>query len=81
MLSHDYIGTEHLLLALIHEGQGVAAKALESLDIRAGTAARSRPPPRTRRAPVPSGFLSCSRDRIPWLGASATLCQHAAGHS
>jgi ATP-dependent Clp protease ATP-binding subunit ClpC len=33
MLNHDYIGTEHLLLALIHEGQGVAAKALESLDI------------------------------------------------
>jgi hypothetical protein len=33
MLSHDYIGTEHLLLALIHEGKGVAAKALESLGI------------------------------------------------
>jgi ATP-dependent Clp protease ATP-binding subunit ClpC len=33
MLGHDYIGTEHLLLALIHEGQGVAAKALESLGI------------------------------------------------
>jgi ATP-dependent Clp protease ATP-binding subunit ClpA len=33
MLSHNYIGTEHLLLALIHEGEGVAAKALESLGI------------------------------------------------
>jgi Clp amino terminal domain, pathogenicity island component/Sigma-70, region 4 len=33
MLSHGYIGTEHLLLGLIHEGEGVAAKALESLDI------------------------------------------------
>ena len=33
MLSHDYIGTEHLLLGLIHEGQGVAARALESLGI------------------------------------------------
>jgi ATP-dependent Clp protease ATP-binding subunit ClpA len=32
-LNHDYIGTEHLLLGLIHEGQGVAAKALESLGI------------------------------------------------
>ena len=31
MLNHDYIGTEHLLLGLIHEGEGVAAKALESL--------------------------------------------------
>jgi hypothetical protein len=33
LLGHDYIGTEHLLLGLIHEGEGVAAKALESLGI------------------------------------------------
>jgi ATP-dependent Clp protease ATP-binding subunit ClpC len=33
MLNHDYIGTEHLLLGLIHEGQGVAARALESLGV------------------------------------------------
>jgi len=33
MLNHNYIGTEHILLGLIHEGQGVAAKALESLGI------------------------------------------------
>jgi ATP-dependent Clp protease ATP-binding subunit ClpA len=33
MLNHDYIGTEHLLLGLIHEGEGVAARALESLGI------------------------------------------------
>jgi len=33
MLNHRYIGTEHILLGLIHEGQGVAAKALESLGI------------------------------------------------
>lgn len=32
-LNHNYIGTEHLLLGLISEGEGVAAKALESLDI------------------------------------------------
>ena len=31
MLNHNYIGTEHILLGLIHEGEGVAAKALESL--------------------------------------------------
>src|SRR5207253_339394 len=30
---HNYIGTEHILLGLIHEGEGVAAKALESLGI------------------------------------------------
>ncbi|CAB4569905.1 MAG: AAA domain-containing protein [Actinobacteria bacterium] len=34
MLNHNYIGTEHILLGLIHEGEGVAAKSLESLEIR-----------------------------------------------
>src|SRR5258708_2206271 len=33
MLNHNYIGTEHVLLGLIHEGEGAAAKALESLGI------------------------------------------------
>jgi ATP-dependent Clp protease ATP-binding subunit ClpC len=33
LLNHNYIGTEHILLGLIHEGEGIAAKALESLDI------------------------------------------------
>ncbi|MBO3747502.1 hypothetical protein J5X84_15600 [Streptosporangiaceae bacterium NEAU-GS5] len=33
MLNHNYIGTEHILLGLIHESEGVAAKALESLGI------------------------------------------------
>ena len=32
-LNHDWIGTEHMLLGLIHDGDGVAAKALESLGI------------------------------------------------
>jgi ATP-dependent Clp protease ATP-binding subunit ClpA len=32
-LNHNYIGTEHILLGLIREGEGVAAKALESLGI------------------------------------------------
>jgi ATP-dependent Clp protease ATP-binding subunit ClpC len=32
-LDHNYIGTEHILLGLIHEGDGVAAKALDSLGI------------------------------------------------
>ena len=33
MLNHDYIGTEHILLGLIYEGNGVAARALQSLGI------------------------------------------------
>ena len=32
-LNHSFIGTEHILLGLIHEGEGVAAKALDSLGI------------------------------------------------
>ena len=32
-LDHNYIGTEHILLGLIHEGDGVAARSLESLGI------------------------------------------------
>ena len=33
LLNHSFIGTEHILLGLIHEGEGLAAKALESLNI------------------------------------------------
>jgi ATP-dependent Clp protease ATP-binding subunit ClpC len=33
-LNHNYIGTEHILLGLIHEGDGIAAQALESLGVR-----------------------------------------------
>src|SRR5260370_12009773 len=34
LLNHNAIGTEHLLLGIVHEGQGVAARTLEALDIR-----------------------------------------------
>ena len=33
LLNHSFIGTEHILLGLIHEGEGVAAKSLDSLGI------------------------------------------------
>jgi ATP-dependent Clp protease ATP-binding subunit ClpA len=33
MLDHNYIGTEHLLLGLLHEGRGSAARALEAMDV------------------------------------------------
>lgn len=33
VLNHNYIGTEHILLGLIREGEGVAAKALEAMGI------------------------------------------------
>jgi ClpA/ClpB-like protein/UvrB/UvrC motif-containing protein len=40
MLDHNYIGTEHVLLGLIHEGEGVAAKALRALDVDLDTLRR-----------------------------------------
>ena len=40
MLDHNYIGTEHILLGLIHEGEGVAAKALRALDVDLDTLRR-----------------------------------------
>jgi len=65
LLNHNFIGTEHILLGLIHEGEGVAAKALESLGISldavrekveetigpAGTASTGSPPftPRAKK--------------------------------
>lgn len=33
MLRHNYIGTEHLLLGMIHEGQGIAAQVLTTMDV------------------------------------------------
>src|SRR5438445_2732102 len=35
LLGHDYIGTEHLLLGLLREGEGVAARVLSSLEVQA----------------------------------------------
>ena len=37
LLNHNYIGTEHLLLGLIRESEGIAAKALTSLGIELDT--------------------------------------------
>jgi ATP-dependent Clp protease ATP-binding subunit ClpC len=33
LLNHNYIGTEHILLGLVHEGEGVAAKAMAAMEI------------------------------------------------
>jgi ATP-dependent Clp protease ATP-binding subunit ClpC len=40
MLNHDYIGTEHILLGLVRERDGVAARALDSLNIKLGAVRR-----------------------------------------
>ncbi|HET8907951.1 MAG TPA: Clp protease N-terminal domain-containing protein, partial [Ktedonobacterales bacterium] len=40
-LNHNYIGTEHLLLGLVAEGEGLAAKALQNLGVELATVRRS----------------------------------------
>jgi ATP-dependent Clp protease ATP-binding subunit ClpC len=57
MLSHDYIGTEHILLGLIHEGEGVAATALESLGISLETVRQEVEEIIGRGREAPSGHI------------------------
>jgi ATP-dependent Clp protease ATP-binding subunit ClpC len=57
LLNHNYIGTEHLLLGLAHEGQGGAAKALELLGIRLEALRSQVQEVVGRRQPGPSGHI------------------------
>jgi ATP-dependent Clp protease ATP-binding subunit ClpA len=57
LLSHNYIGTEHLLLGLIHEGEGVAARALDALGIRMEAVRRQVEDITGRGEHAPSGHI------------------------
>jgi ATP-dependent Clp protease ATP-binding subunit ClpC len=57
MLDHDYVGTEHLLLGLVHEGAGVAARALESLGISLDTVRQQVQEVIGRGDQAPSGHI------------------------
>ena len=57
LLNHSYIGTEHLLLGLAHEGQGGAAKALELLGIRLEALRSQVQEVVGRGQPAPSGHI------------------------
>ena len=59
LLNHNFIGTEHILLGLLHEGEGVAATALEALGVHL-EATRQRVAERigpTASTPVPTGSI------------------------
>jgi ATP-dependent Clp protease ATP-binding subunit ClpA len=56
-LNHDYIGTEHILLGLIHEGQSIATRALESLGIGLEPARRQVEEIVGRGKKAPSGHI------------------------
>ena len=57
LLNHNWIGTEHILLGLIHEGEGVAARALESLGISLATCGTGRRTSSARARQAPSGHI------------------------
>ena len=57
MLNHNYVGTEHILLGLIHEGEGVAAKTLESLGITLETVRQQVEEIIGRGQQAPSGHI------------------------
>jgi len=79
MLAHHYIGPEHLLLGLIHEGGGVAAKALESLGI-SGVTVRQKVEEATRRGErAPSGHIPFTPQAKSLLERSLQE-SHALGH-
>jgi ATP-dependent Clp protease ATP-binding subunit ClpC len=61
LLNHSYIGTEHILLGLIHEGEGVAAKALESLGISLEAVRSQVEEIIGQGGSSPSGHISSSR--------------------
>jgi ATP-dependent Clp protease ATP-binding subunit ClpA len=56
-LNHNYIGTEHLLLGLLHEGKGAAAKALTSMDVTLEAARRDVEVHIGRGKKAPSGHI------------------------
>ena len=57
MLGHTHIGTEHILLGLIHEGEGVAARALDSLGISLGAVRQQVEEVIGRGQEAPSGHV------------------------
>jgi ATP-dependent Clp protease ATP-binding subunit ClpA len=57
MLDHNYIGTEHLLLGLIHEGDGIAAQVIESTGLTLDTARAEVEAIIGRGASAPSGHI------------------------
>ena len=86
MLKHNYIGTEHILLGLIHEGEGAAANALGSLGISLEAARRQVEEITGQGQQAPSGHipfttrakktLELSRQESAQLGSAHIDTEH-----
>jgi ATP-dependent Clp protease ATP-binding subunit ClpC len=79
-LDHGYVGTEHLLLGLIDEGEGAAFKALDSLGVTHSTARQEAEKPLVISAPAPSTSLPFTPGIKTVLELSLQLALHF-GHS
>ena len=64
MFNHDYVGTEHILLGLIHAGDGLAARTLESLGISLDTARQQVEEIIGRGQQAPSGHIPLDRKSV-----------------
>jgi len=60
LLNHGFVGTEHILVGLILEGEGIAARALEALDISLEAVHEKIDAPVTPHGPEPTGSLPLS---------------------
>jgi ATP-dependent Clp protease ATP-binding subunit ClpC len=77
-LGHNYIGTEHLLLGLIREGEGVAARVLEKLEVDLSKV-RSQIIRSLGESPDVASNTSANRSKTPTLEEFGTnLTQKAA---
>jgi ATP-dependent Clp protease ATP-binding subunit ClpC len=80
-LNHDHIGTEHILLGLVHESAGgVAAKALESLGISREAVRQRVEEAIGRGEQAPSGHIPFTRQARKVLKLSSRESRHL-GHS
>lgn len=82
-LGHNYLGTEHLLLGLIREGEGIAAGVLESLGcnlakVRETTIKVISSPPRPTEPKRPSKTKAkkVSKMTVRTLPPDSDLCRH-----
>lgn len=79
-LGHSYVGTEHLLLSLIHDGEGVAAKVLDMLKVSLGPARDQVKEIVGQSTQVPTGhmpFTPNAKKVLELSGNEATLIGHA----
>lgn len=68
-LGHNYVGTEHLLLGLIREREGIAARVLESMGVDLGKARQKTMEFLGGAAPLPGGISPGKKSKTPALDA------------